>query len=426
MKRYLTGIDWIVHSLDYAGKSQCGVGNASEIVLELNGRPDAEELQTALVGFLQKFPVVNGVPSRALNLCPYWKIPAPGKMLPIHVTTRHLEETDDPSLSMTAQVNTPFENKRTHLAFYLLDTPERAFLCMTFDHRLMDARGAEAFLALFQRYYEKNDLPQVVLEEPSHLDHWKENFLAGQQVNRFFLGLSKDKPRILPLQTHSRDCRFLSASFDAVQSARIVEIAYEQAGYLMLMPFLLAKTIQVMHRIVDSRNTEGPAYLVPVSVDTRPQDTVNKEIFFNYVSFFFFRAGVESAGDFPVLLENIKQQMYGQVSAKLPEALTKASLLLRIAPLPMVNFFLRRMSNKSFASFSFSFVGSAYDLPNFMRGEVHNILHFPRVPNPPGIGVFFTQFKGKLNVTLSYFDGMLCNDEALQIIAELKAIANAA
>ena len=424
MKRYLTGIDWVINSIDYLGKSQSGIGNVSEVIMELQGQLDDKILQEVLRVFLQKFPLINGLPSRDFNLCPYWKIFPQKEMLPLRVNVKYLDNYTNPLLPLEIQVNEPFRHKREHLVFNLVRAGKRNLLGLTFDHRLLDARGAEALLDLFQCYYQDGVIPQVCLSEPSRLNHWAEKFMAGRQVNRFFLGLSKNNPRVLPSYLGSRICKFKTISFDVEQASHVVEIAYEQAGYLMLMPFVLAKSIQVLHRIFESKKVPGLTYLVPVSIDTRTQENTHKGLFFNHMSFFFFRIKADKADDFRFLVAEIKEQMYEQVKGGLPDALRNASFLLRIAPVSLVNLFLQFMSKKHFASFSFSFVDSFYNSLKFMDEEVQNIFHLPRVPNPPGIGIFFNQFNGRLNATLSYFDGVLSENEVERIASELNSIGN--
>jgi len=424
MKRYLTGIDWVINSIDYLGKSQSGVGNVSEVIMELQGQFDDKILQEALRVFLQKFPIINGLPSRDFNLCPYWKMFPQKKILLLRVNVMYLDNYANPLLPLERQVNEPFKHKREHLVFNLVRAGKRNLLGLTFDHRLLDARGAEALLDLFQCYYQDGVIPQVSLLEPPRLNHWAEKFKAGRQINRFFLGLSKNNPRVLPSYLSSRICKFKIISFDVERTSHVVEIAYKQAGYLMLMPFVLAKTIQTMHRVFEAKKVPDLTYLVPVSIDTRTQENLHKELFFNHMSFFFFRIKADKADDFRFLVADIKEQMYEQVKVGLPDALRNASFLLRIAPLLLVNLFLQFMSKKHFASFSFSFVGSAYNSRKFVDEEVKNIFHLPRVPNPPGIGIFFNQFNGRLNATISYFDGMLSENEIERIARELNSIGN--
>ncbi|NQU73760.1 MAG: hypothetical protein HQ547_03505 [Candidatus Omnitrophica bacterium] len=424
MKRYLTGIDWVINSIDYIGKAQTGIGNVSQVAIELKGQPDSKALQETLTSFIRKFPILNGLPSRALNLCPYWKIFPQKKMLPLRINTVCLDANADFHSSLAAQINEPFKNKREHLVFNFIHSDKRNFLGLIFDHRILDARGAEAFLDLFQRYYQKEHFPDLVFEEPHHLNHWADRFRAGRQVNRFFLNLSKNIPRILPLSSNSRTCKIKIIPFDAEEANHIVKVAYEQAGYLMLMPFLLAKTLQTLHRVFEAKKSQGAVYLIPVTIDARQEEGASEKIFFNHLSFFFFKINAEEVDNLTNLIASIKKQMYEQVKIQLPTALKSASLLLRIAPLPLVNFSLRLMSKKNFASFPFSFVSSAFSSSEFMEEEVRNIFHLPRVPNPPGVGIFFNQFKGRLNATISYFEGIFNNDEIEQIAKDLKGIGN--
>ena len=424
MKRYLTGIDWIIHSLDYAGKVQSGIGNLSCVVIELRSETNSRIIDTTLRKFLQNFSIINGLPGRGINLCPYWKTYPLSKMLPCKVDVIRLEDDANPLLLLVAEVNKPFQNKREHLKFTIIHSGKRSFLGMTFDHRILDARGAEAFLDLFQRFYQKEVLPQFSFDEPAHLNHWKEKFIAGRQVNRVFLDLARKTPRLLPTPLRSRLCKFRAIDFDSLQASRFTDAAYTQAGYLMLMPYALAKSVEVMHRIFEARNIPGLTYIIPVSIDTRAQQVSFGDIFFNHVSFFFFKIHAENVTSFPLLLAQIKEQMYEQVKSGLPEAIKKVTFLLRIAPLPLVNFFMHYMSRKHIASFCFSFVGSAYNAGKFAEEEVLNIFHLPRVPNPPGVGIFFNQFNGRLNATLSYFEGVLSEAEADQIASQLKVIGD--
>ena len=425
MRRYLTGIDWVINSIDYAGKAKSGIGNVSQVVLELRGEIDGKVLIGELSGFLQNFPLINGLPARAWNLCPYWKVFPRSKMLLPRIQVTGFDKDADASAFLEARVNEPFANKREHLVFNLVQAGKKSFLSMVFDHRILDARGAEAFLDLFQSWHQKEALPQIVLDEPPHLDRWKEKFIAGRQVNRMFLNLIRKKsPRTLPQAPGRGLCRFKAISFDPERAARITEAAYGRAGYLMLMPYALAKSAQIMHRVFEARNIPGSTYLIPVSIDGRAQEQTRRDIFFNHVSFFLFEIEADIINDLGLVLARVKEQMYEQVKSGFPAALKNASFLLRIAPLPMTNFFLQCLAKKQFASFSFSFVGSAYNARAFMGEEVRNISHLPRVPNPPGVGIFFNQFNDRINAALSYYDGLLTGDDAERIASALNAVGD--
>ncbi|HNW40009.1 MAG TPA: hypothetical protein PKI44_06275 [Candidatus Omnitrophota bacterium] len=424
MKRYLTGVDWVVNGIDYAGKAQSGIGNHSELVLELKTSPNHQELAKTLNSFSQKFPLLTGYPSRAINLCPYWKTPLNKKIPALRLDIVKLAGDSQYLSSISMPVNAAFKNKREHLVFTLVETGKRTFLAITFDHRILDAKGAEAFLNLFQQYYENQEIRHLALTCPPHLNKWKEKFLAGRQINRFLLNLTKETPRTLPFDPKQEPCKFKTIHLNPEQSERLTNKAYAQAGYLMFMPYALAVSIQIMHRIFQEKNISGSSYLIPVPMDTRAKEEAQKEALFNHFSFFIFKIDADKVSDLAWLSNEIKNQMYEQVKNRIPEAIVNASFLMRIASLPLTNFFIRLMSKKNFASFSFSYLSNAYQQNKFMQEEILNIFHLPRTPKPPGIGVFFNQFDNKLNITLSYFDDLLNARQVEQITKSLEALGN--
>jgi hypothetical protein len=67
------------------------------------------------------------------------------------------------------------------------------------------------------------------------------------------------------------------------------------------------------------------------------------------------------------------------------------------------------------ASFCFSYLGKGPSvLSRFMETEIVNILHMPRVPVPPGLGIFFTTFNGRLNMVLSSLDDLIGDEDILR------------
>ena len=74
-KRYLSGSDWVINTLDYMMKATTCAGNMSQVVLELDGLLDASEVRSRLNAFVKQFPVLQGQVSRDIKLAPFWKIP---------------------------------------------------------------------------------------------------------------------------------------------------------------------------------------------------------------------------------------------------------------------------------------------------------------------------------------------------------------
>jgi hypothetical protein len=327
---------------------------------------------------------------------------------------------------LEAEANAPFESEQQHVSFCLVAAGESSRAAAKFDHRLFDAHGAEAFLRMLERDFEAGGGcgwdPAPL--EPAHLDHWRERFEAGRQVNRALLRLVEDAPpRALPMHPSSerRGFRFRVISFSEQRTREIIDRAERRAGYLMAMPYTMALTVQTLHTLFAKKGTEANDYVIPVTMDVRPQGFDPGAVFFNHVSLLLFRIRDREVDDLPTLVDSIKQQMYDQTKTGLARHILDASLLMRILPLPLVGRMLRVYLKEKIASFCFSFLGDTGHLPTrFMGKEVRRSYHMTRVPIPPGLGLFFHHSRGRLNACLSYLQGQLTEDEADSVLEGLE------
>lgn len=420
-KRYLSGSDWVINTLDRVMKAGTCAGNQSQLVLLLATPPDPQRLRLAINRLLAHFPVLSGTLARDWKLAPYWKVPRRPRL------TESLRVTpltgDDLLAACTHGANQGFATESEHLAFQLLTAGDRSILLMTFDHRLLDARGAEALLDLLRQSLEGIPLPDMPLfASSSELTRWKEKFLAGRSVNRRIIALARETPRALPLPAgNRRGYRYRLIACDQTASAALLERAWREAGYLMESPFLLAVVTKSMHALHAARGTVGSSYLVPVTVDLRPGRDPLQELFFNHVSYLFYQLPAALGADLPGLIGAIKAQMYEQIKSGFPADLARASLLMRIAPLSLLGKLLYLPLEGKMASFAFAHLGrSGFAGADFMGRPVDNLFHMPRVPVPPGIGFFCNSFHGRLNLTMAYLDGLLTEAEADLVEQEIR------
>jgi hypothetical protein len=434
-KRYLSGFDWVMGVIDHILKKATCSGNASQIIFELDSLVEAAALQNSLSRFLKLFPVVQGRVSRDLNLAPYWRFPGNNHVNGVDLDVHHLENSSLQTSVwsvMEEWVNRPFRDEQHHLAFHLIYTKSpKTYFGMTFDHRLFDARGAESFMHLFQQYIHDNGnthiTEEVRLTASADLSQWKEKFEAGRHLNRKIIALSKTSLKSIPVTlNHSekkRGFQFRLVCFDKKDTERIFANAFEEAGYLMVMPYFLAVAAQTLHELFERKGLPADSYIVPVSVDKRSSEDIKRELFFNYASMFLFQIHAHAVHDRKALIRDIKRQMYEQVQSCFPENLLKAAALLRIAPVSFLkNIFLLPFEGK-FASFSFSHIGRcSYQSPEFMGAKINNFFHMPRVPVPPGIGIFFNSYNGALNVVISWLDGLVGDDEIFAMECNLRKI----
>jgi hypothetical protein len=430
-KYYLNGFDWVMGVIDTIMRRTTGAGNASQVVFMLDTPPDEARFTSALRRFLALFPVIGGSVSRHYTLTPFWKMPADGGPPPVNITVTRISDSsaaDSLHAVLTNFINTPFMSRHEHLAFHLVYGCGEQCVAMTFDHRLFDARGAESFMNLFQEYLTRGEdraiADGVRLTQPLDLRDWRGKFLAGQAVNRKVIALSKETIRSLPvsLAKSVRGFRYRIVSFDREESSRISDRAFEQAGYLMIMPWLFANVFKVLHQVFVARGVTGGAYIVPASTDLRQVKDIRQALFFNHNSMFFFQISPEAVADMKQLTASIKEQMYEQVQSRFPQNLMTASSLTRVAPLWLMNKLFHLPMQGKIASFCFSHVSKcSYSSHDLMDVRIINVFHMPRMPVPPGIGVFFNTFDGRLNASISWLEGTLTAAEVDLIESGLRA-----
>jgi len=425
-KRYLSGSDWVINTLDRMMKSATCVGNISQIVMQLDSTVQQNDVRNALNRFVKKFPVISGSGARDIRLAPYWKIPRKNDgEIAFHAVARDNNASPgDIFSSLEKSANAPFRNKRDYLSFQFFPDGGQNVLSMTFDHRLFDAKGAESFLNLFQQDVMDGSVDgDIAFTSSAALTKWSRKFRAGQKVNRRIIALSKSTPEQLPLPREGCGVyRYRLISFTPGETEDVYKRAYHEAGYLMESPFLLAVIIQTMNDLFIRRYRTQSSYLIPVTVDLRPNEDALQEIFFNYVSYLFYQIPVQEAGNRPKIIALLKQQMYDQIKAGFPKDLAEASQLTRIAPPSILGKLLHLPLEGKMATFAFSHLGkSAYQHGVFMGAKIENLFHMPRVPVPPGLGFFTNNFNGRLNIVLSHLDGLLKDEEVQMLEAGIRS-----
>jgi len=423
-RRYLTGADWLVGMLDHMTRQACGVGNTSQVVLEIAGSLPEDTLRESLASFLDRLPYLSGAPARDLNLAPYWRTRPPGDAPGLPLTMVQLPEDADAAAlarALARGLDRPPGTERLSFLWVALGE-RRSCLAMAFDHWLLDGRGAEMLLSLFLEHLDGRPLAARLAAlagpEPAHLDRWLARHRAGRRVIAHLRWLKQGRAAVLsrPRSLAGPRSRFAFVRFERDETQRIVDTAYREAGYLMLQSFVLAAVLQALHPLFRTREAQAavPAteYVVPVSVDMRPLRCADALVFFNHLSFALFRLPVALAEDRAGLCARVREQMVGQLKAGLPQDIANASDLLRILPLPVLSRVARFPMGGELGSFSFAGLASATPHePGVLRGRLRNLFHMPRIPVPPGFGVVANQFAGRLNIVLSAHEEIVSEAE---------------
>lgn len=421
-KFYLTGLDWMIHAMSGSARRSAGMGVSSQIVLELEGVLDEQQFKDMAQRFAAAFPMLGGKVSRNWKMEPYWETPPKSKPSRLRVEV-HRPAKEEVLQTVETCVNTPFRHACEYVVFHLIYPSDKGcLLAMTFDHRLLDARGAELFMLLFCQYASGS----VALEEFSFtpkavrlsLIAQLKKGLGGsgcivQTVHRSVIGSNMVRLSAEKDCTGSR-CGFLHLALSAEDSQALRERAGREAGYLMFMPYALAAACSAFGALAARRKQTG-SFIIPCTTDLRDRDNSWKQMFFNYCSLFFFKVDSEIAGDRVQLIKSLKGQFFNQTKEGFPQHLENFLSLMRYVPIRVFEW----MNSKNHASFSFASVGeSLLDGQTLFDLKINNLRHFPVIPPHVGIGFFFTQFDGRINMGVSFQEGML-SDEEKEIVREM-------
>ena len=432
--RYLNGIDWVLTGLDRSLRQTAGCGNWSQLVLELDGELDFDDFRSAVQRYASAFPVLQGRAVRGWQLVPVWKMPVRKKQASVAVEKQVLP--DDVSWAgvierlgqcVTVASGTPGR----YIGFNLLCTAQKTFLAFRFDHRLFDARGAELFFQGLVRAMQNADceldgLP--VFPEKANLRPWIEKFKSGRQVVRM---LHRQRHTAAPFHIESRipdpetrgshsasHFRFTLISLSKPESDALINRAYEQAGYLMLTPWLAARLTNALGKLLEASGRPLGGYVIPCSADLRA-DSQDK-MFFNHVAFICLcrPAGEGAAEEWP---QRFSRQFFEQVKADMPRHFENAWKLARIIPAALFGKLLSG-SLKSFAgTCSMASVGDGLSAIQSVGGlSVKNAFHMPMVPPAPGLGFFANTFAGRLNFCLTSYSRILSDAEHAELAELLK------
>lgn len=412
---YLSGMDWIMAALNNLNSEKTGIGNHFQLVLVLNGYLEKKvvlkKLSTALAGSC----FLKGKTKRAWHLAPYWS-PEISSFNPDSMQYFNLKEQKESTLYNILQkcAVRPFPNNRTLLSFDLIHCRNLTYLIMRFDHRMFDARGAEALLDSILANKKENSEEITSLQLPANgaqLHSWKSKFLSGQKINRFLRSIYSKETKTASLANESQlknqnrtkgEHLFYLTSFSKDDTLKIDNNSLKKAGYLMNGIFLLSTVVKSFSLILKTGEKTGEI-LIPINVDVRETSFPKEKIFFNHVSFMLFKLGQSLS--LQKTIESLKKQFIFQVKEKIIHHFINASLLMRIMPLNLLSKFMGYRMKKNQISFSFSYISEqSFHLKEVEKHTVLNLFHMPIVPYNPGIGFFFTKFNKKLNMVISGFD----------------------
>jgi len=415
-KRYLNGCDYLMLGFDHELRRHGFAGNGCQIVLELGASISSSALEDRLTSLLYHYPILNACPSGFLK--PHWKISGKdGRGIAVRV------HRNDPLISQ-ALLNEALDIKEGELARF--DLIERAGqgtkVIFTWAHPLMDALGAEHFLALVGR----PDLPLPANEPPAPSSlpmPLKQRIkLAWKNLHQLdsFCEAPPRGPGIRHPQAPAR-LQYRVERFSAEETAIARANGAKSCGVLGNAQFHAAVAMTELHRLHERLGCPSPSYVLPMPVGLRPKGTIDP-LFSNQVGMLMLQFLPSHLGTVANAVAHLKIQTEQAMREGLLESGRMLSELFRFLPLPTYMAVLKQGLRGEICSLFYGDTAAVTpSLTTFLDAPIEDFAHVAALTPSPGLGVIFCYFRGNLRVTVLHSSKVLDDSEAAEFSASVRA-----
>lgn len=301
-------------------------------------------------------------------------------------------------------------------------------LIITWRHVLLDARGGELLVTALDRLAREPATDVGLLQASREVLR----SIEGQGLRERLEGLRSVGLRLDALrepafrslggpETHPGAPRFRLMTLGGDAARTSFERAESHSGAFARMAFFLAAAVRSHHAVFRLRGTDPGAYVVSIPVQMQRKGS-RGPIFQNHLSILFFGLPCTEVDDLGGLAHSIRGQLAEMMRSRLDQRWADGLRLARRVPSGILMHMVRRRFRGEIASFFHSFTGSFADDAETLFGvRIVNAYHVPTVARPPGSGLFVGEHRGRLNVTLSWRDGVLSEPEADVMLDALRS-----
>jgi hypothetical protein len=292
---------------------------------------------------------------------------------------------------------------------------ETRHLVLSWNHALMDVRGAELILRHLNASDVVKGAPTIEdLINPdqkrSSLSRWWRNvecargsmeWLRASGREPLFTLLPEGGP-VAPCHGQSRVISFNRGETTLIEArCQRLNAAFRRSH------FYLAASLRALHAVASARGNKEGAYLVPVPHDMRRRGS-NGPIFSNHLSILFYRIEPRQAICLSGIIDELSVQMMDQIRSRFPECCMAALDMFK--PLPL-DFYVRHLGQPTrgkFASLCFSDSGeTCAGMSELLGGRIQAVTHIVPTWRPPGLTVLFWNFGGQLRALLAWVEDCL-------------------
>ena len=401
----LNGSDYFQLVLDRQMKRWGNTSNIGHLVLELAGpiSPDAlrEKLQHKAIQNILNRRLIYGLP---------FQIPRWAKRN-TNSDILHIDNANTAHTGSMVPVQQIIPTREPALQIHL-SNETKATITLSWHHVLMDARGAEAFMALLAddaKINERDFLPNAskgkILDQLNHAKEAKKYIFEHRDVpvSNLLSKAEASRSQTIRSQIHFNENE---SGYILANAAKLVRFGRS--------PFYLASGAHAFKDLLSSRNLDLNTIFVPAPQDHRLRGSV-KPVFSNQVSFFFYRLFPEMMSSVGDSTKALTQQMMNQIKAGVPKNYKDMMEVFRHMPLPLYDWISQQPTLGAVASFYFSDTGNSFkDTKTFQGQKINDITHLPPASNYPGLTLVFTEFNNRIKVSIVSCEAAMTKTELKQ------------
>ncbi len=408
----LNGPDYLMLGFDRELRRHGFAGNTCQIILKLGTAISAGALNHRLAELTASHPILNARPAGCI--WPKWKLPSMPQPPQVRLHRG--------PISSRELLNHPLEARRGQLMrFDLSNEPDgRQLLTFTWLHALMDAPGAEHFLACVGN--EDMTLPSPPAAIPRPQPPLRERAKLAWKYIHHLDELCKAPPKSIGVRHPSAlaELRHRVETFDTADTARIRANASQLAGLLGDAQFHAAAALIELHRLRARLGCASPSYVLPLAVGLRAKGSIHP-VYSNELTMLMLQLLPPQLDSTAVAIAALKQQLEDALRGGLIESGRQLGLLFRFLPIPLYMAMAKQGLRGEICSLFFGDTASVNPhLNTFLGAPVEDFTHVAAVTPSPGLGVIFYYFHGLLKMTVVHSTRVFTDAEAAEFTASLR------
>ena len=386
---------------------RCGAGFSSDNLRETCRR------------FASVHPLLGAKLSRGLTgSVPCWRVPP---VSPVIEIVEH-----DAGLDVMALAGQLMDGRWSGLLrFDVVPSAEDGVtLLMSWSHLLFDARGAELALSeiatlaaspgVAPRKRHSCGVPDAVCSGLVERLRKARVFVDRYYELRGCDVLSLGAP---PAAASDSSCSF--AHFSEEETALIRRRAEHLTAGIFAMPYFLAVTMRAHAAVMAARGVRTGALECAISAQTRKRGAPDP-VWQNQVSQLFFSLDLAETSSLERAAVSLQDQFASMTRSGCDAAFLIMINWMRRLPAFLYRRFLRRTASGQITSFYHAHTGTFLPgVTEFCGGVLLDGWHAPSVSQPPGTGIFFSECRGRLTVSLCWREGTLSAHERNLMLSHL-------